>query len=390
MTTKGTILIVDDEESIRLICSMALQQSGFKIEQAENGFEALKIIQEKTIDLVISDVFMPKMNGFQLLQSVKSDEYYKNIPFIFLTAATDNDHITEGLQLGAEDYISKPIRIKEVLARVLLVMSRAQSRQSESTPKPHGHLIEKQLQATPVRPVGHLKDKALIDIIAFCEANSLTGELILKNGVHQGVFKYRKGELLQASLDNKDDDEAMDIMLGWDDGTFEIAQQFITFDASTKSLRSDSTREIAKLKSEDKPTEAEKPRSITSDKKGTEFPAEPIIKVLECVSMMASKIIGEAKAGNYFRRCQLGLVNTWPNLGFFLVSQKGNISMIKPMQLTTEDVEGCSRWVKDFVTVCSEKHPEFKMTHIREAVEKQLSPEDRRLFAGTEFFGFNS
>lgn len=107
-----TILIVDDEQDIREILSFNIEQAGYACLQAANGQQALTIVAEQQVDLILLDVMMPGLSGFEVAQQIQ------DTPIIFLTALGEEEDILRGFALGAEDYIAKPFRIKEVLARI--------------------------------------------------------------------------------------------------------------------------------------------------------------------------------------------------------------------------------------------------------------------------------
>ncbi len=113
-----TILIVDDEQDLREILTFNIEQAGYNCLQVANGGQALTILAEQKVDLILLDVMMPGMSGFEVAQQIK------DIPIIFLTALGEEEDILHGFSLGADDYISKPFRIKEVLARVEAVLRR--------------------------------------------------------------------------------------------------------------------------------------------------------------------------------------------------------------------------------------------------------------------------
>ena len=111
-----TILVVEDNPDVTsYICSF--MEKDFRILTAENGREGIKIVLDKYPDLVISDVMMPEMDGFELSQKIKSDERISHIPVILLTAKADVDSKIEGLEFGADDYITKPFEARELLIR---------------------------------------------------------------------------------------------------------------------------------------------------------------------------------------------------------------------------------------------------------------------------------
>ena len=114
------ILIVEDEESIANLIRMNLVKSGYQCEIAGDGEEAADLIEKKNYDLILLDVMLPKLNGYEVLEYAKAID----IPVIFLTAMGETPQIVKGLKLGAEDYIVKPFEIVELLARVETVLRR--------------------------------------------------------------------------------------------------------------------------------------------------------------------------------------------------------------------------------------------------------------------------
>ena len=116
------ILIVDDDPSIRKFVRANLEARDYSVLLAEDGEEAMRIIEKELPDLIILDIMMPKKDGFTLAEDVRKMD--KNIPIIFLTARdTENDLLT-GFNLGADDYITKPFSIRAVQARVKAVLKR--------------------------------------------------------------------------------------------------------------------------------------------------------------------------------------------------------------------------------------------------------------------------
>ncbi len=114
------ILIVEDEESIANLIRMNLVKAGFQCELASDGEEAADRIGERNYDLILLDIMLPKLNGYEVLEYAKEVD----IPVIFLTAMGDTQQKVKGLKLGAEDYIAKPFEIAELLARVETVLRR--------------------------------------------------------------------------------------------------------------------------------------------------------------------------------------------------------------------------------------------------------------------------
>ncbi|GEM_PF-2594484 len=389
---KKTILVIDDEEGIRMICEMALQEAGFKTVIAENGYEALKAIQEQPPDLVLCDIFMPRMNGFQLLRSIRADEFYRHIPFIFLTAATDDGHITEGLQLGVDDYITKPIRIKELLARVQLALAKAEARIHQKYEPAPAHIIQPHQNDSDrvSHSKGSLADRELMDIIAFCEANSLTGELIVTHQNRTGRMLYKKGELVQVTMDHIKDDEALDQMLAWKEGTFEIVQQLIKLDTG-KTPPASSTKIPQTISAEVK-KEIAQVVSTLPDKKTlaseSDYDPKPVIKVVNAVTKSVARLLGEAKAANILRRCQLSLVTQYPTLGFFTVSPKGTLSILKPMPISGHCLIGFAEWTRQFVKEATEKDRMLIGLDIKAAAVPSLNQDEQQILEETGFWNY--
>lgn len=143
---KQRILIVDDEEDICMILSYSLQKAGYEVlvahsaEEALNNFELR--IKNYEVDLILLDIMMGEMSGLEMAERLKSEngkvKSENHIPpIIFLTALSDEDTVLQGFQLGADDYISKPFRIAEVLARVAAVLRRtAEQGAKNQEPRP--------------------------------------------------------------------------------------------------------------------------------------------------------------------------------------------------------------------------------------------------------------
>ncbi|MBN3909361.1 MAG: response regulator transcription factor [Nostoc sp. NMS1] len=122
---KGTILVVDDEASIRRILQTRLEMIGYNVVQASDGEEALSAFRKETPDLIVLDVMMPKLDGYGVCQEIRKQS---DVPIIMLTALGDvADRIT-GLELGADDYMTKPFSPKELEARICSLLRRRNDR----------------------------------------------------------------------------------------------------------------------------------------------------------------------------------------------------------------------------------------------------------------------
>ena len=123
---KKRILVVDDERDLCDILLFNLQAAGYQAAAANSAEEALRL-EVAGFDLLLLDVMMPGMSGFELAEKLKADEETRHIPIIFLTAKDTEDDTLQGFSLGADDYVTKPFSIREVMARVKAVLSRGRS-----------------------------------------------------------------------------------------------------------------------------------------------------------------------------------------------------------------------------------------------------------------------
>lgn len=117
------ILIVEDDKNLRKLVVTYLNKNGYNMFEATDGQLALDILDKEYIDLIISDIMMPKMDGFELIKELRQASY--EIPILILTAKSDIDDKKEGFLLGADDYMVKPVDIEEMLLRVQVLLRRS-------------------------------------------------------------------------------------------------------------------------------------------------------------------------------------------------------------------------------------------------------------------------
>lgn len=142
---KPVVLLVDDQARNLQLLGNALFKNGYDVALANSGAEALEIIAESPPDLVLLDVMMPGMSGFEVCRKLKESEMAPNLEVIFVTAKTQKDDILEGFAAGGVDYITKPIQLPEVLARVKSQVSLKLARDGlRSANRDLSHVIETQ------------------------------------------------------------------------------------------------------------------------------------------------------------------------------------------------------------------------------------------------------
>ena len=118
------VAIVDDEPDIVELVSIHLQKAGYKVKSFENGEGLFRFLKTGDPDIVILDLMLPDSDGYEICKYLKKDDKYKNIPVIMLTARTDEMDKILGLELGADDYVTKPFSPRELVARVKAVLRR--------------------------------------------------------------------------------------------------------------------------------------------------------------------------------------------------------------------------------------------------------------------------
>ncbi len=125
------VLAVDDEEDILHIVKYNLTKELFDVYIAKNGIECLAKVAAHSPDIILLDVIMPGLHGVEVCKKLKSDERYKHIPIIMLTAKSTEKNIVDGLNIGADDYLTKPFSMKVLIARIKALMRRKSGNKSD-------------------------------------------------------------------------------------------------------------------------------------------------------------------------------------------------------------------------------------------------------------------
>lgn len=141
-----SILIVDDEAPIREMIAVALEMAGYECLEADNALTAHGLIVDRQPDLILLDWMLPGTSGIELARRLKRDDMTADIPIIMLTAKGEEDHKIQGLEVGADDYITKPFSPRELVARLKAVLRRAGAADTESPIEVDGLVLD---------PLGH-------------------------------------------------------------------------------------------------------------------------------------------------------------------------------------------------------------------------------------------
>jgi DNA-binding response OmpR family regulator len=137
------ILVVDDEPNTITLVTYNLAKTGFRILVANNGKAALDILQKEKVDLILSDIMMPDIDGFDLYERVRLNIETRNVPFIFLTAKTHPEDETKGLRLGVDEYIKKPFDPFVLIARIQSVLERRRTFDLMTRTDPLTHVLNR-------------------------------------------------------------------------------------------------------------------------------------------------------------------------------------------------------------------------------------------------------
>lgn len=203
------ILIVDDEENIRHLLRLAFED-GFEVVEAVDGMDAFEKALQHKPHIILSDIMMPRLDGYGLYRKIKSRPETASIPFVFVSAKKDVDERVVGLDMGADDYITKPFSIKELKAKVRSITKKINDM------KELGSLE------------GLLKEVDLVDVIQLIEMGRKTGMLLLESSGGPGRVYFEQGDPTFAMTENWKGIEAFYTMLSWKEGRFKLDQKAVS------------------------------------------------------------------------------------------------------------------------------------------------------------------
>jgi DNA-binding response OmpR family regulator len=202
-TDRIRILVVDDEENIRHLLRLAFEDD-FDVREARDGEDALAEALSWKPNLIISDIMMPKLDGYGLYRKLKGRPETASVPFVFLSAKKDVEERVVGLEMGADDYITKPFSIKELKAKVKSIIKKANEL------KVRGSLE------------GLLSEVDLVEIIQLLEMGRKTGMLLLETAENNGNIYFVDGQPLFARTDPWSGSDAFFTMVSWKEGQFRL------------------------------------------------------------------------------------------------------------------------------------------------------------------------
>ncbi|MCA9538309.1 MAG: DUF4388 domain-containing protein, partial [Myxococcales bacterium] len=206
---KQTLLLVDgDVQSLRVL-EVSLRDAGFAVHTARNGAEALTKAASVPPDLILTDTALPVLDGFELCKRLKADPALGDAALVFLSADGAVETKVRGLEMGAEDYLVRPITTREVIARVRLLLQRRDRERAERAPGRR-------------RLAGRLEDMGVVDLLQTMAIGHKSGTLRVERPPHQATIWFRGGAVIDATSGPLTGDEAVYRLLTWSSGEFEI------------------------------------------------------------------------------------------------------------------------------------------------------------------------
>jgi CheY-like chemotaxis protein len=209
--SKHRLLLVDgDPKSLRVL-EVSLKKAGFEVVTATQGSEALSALQAAPLDLIIADTDLDGMDGFDLCRQIKAKPEWAKIPFLFVSGRKSIEDKIRGLELGVEDYLTKPIYIKEIGIRVRTALQRAERERLESR------------REGRTKFTGDLADIGVVDLVQTIDLNRKSGiiHIVNRDGRRGAVF-FREGRVIDAEVGRLSGAEAMYRLFSWSDGRFEV------------------------------------------------------------------------------------------------------------------------------------------------------------------------
>jgi CheY-like chemotaxis protein len=216
----SVILAVDDDEWILRAIQVALQKRAYEILTAADGWDALSVVLKKTPDVVITDVVMPRMDGWALVKQLRSKAQFALVPVIFLTSQSSADDRVRGYRLGADDYLAKPLDLRTLDERVARALEKRRELEAGLQPATGGAHPAGTLQGT-VDQIG------LASLLSVLELGRRSGilRMVRPSGAEEGLIYLVDGAIRRAELTASPKSrnlEAVCDLLRWADGRFEF------------------------------------------------------------------------------------------------------------------------------------------------------------------------
>ncbi len=211
MAKKQLLLVDADPRSVRVL-EVSLKKAGYSVTTAENASDALEKVEFSVPDLILTDTRLPGTDGYAFVKRLKDNRELSTIPVVFLTSEKSIEDKMRGLELGVEDYLTKPIFVRELIARVTLLLAR-KTQQSMATTMPNSRRT---------RLSGSLEDRGVVDLLQTFEVSRKSGVARVADGPREARIYFRDGRVVDAVMGRLRGEEAVYRALLWTVGTFEV------------------------------------------------------------------------------------------------------------------------------------------------------------------------
>jgi DNA-binding response OmpR family regulator len=200
------ILVVDDEAHLRRVVSLYLRTRHYEVETAENGLDAIQKVSTDRPDLIIADIGMPGIDGYELCSRLRRDTATRTIPFIFLTARDQDTDRIKARKIGSDDYLTKPCPLDQLAEHVETMIDRIEQ--------------AKKIPLDRIGLSGHLDQVNVLDLIQMLELDQKTGALVLSHGERTGTLYFKDGTIIDADIRSPKREEPLFVLLGWKAGRY--------------------------------------------------------------------------------------------------------------------------------------------------------------------------
>ncbi len=212
MAKKQLLLVDADPRSVRVL-EVSLKKAGYSVTTATDGADALAKIEFSIPDLILSDTRLPRLDGYELVRRLKEHAEFAQLPVVFLSSEKSVEDKIRGLELGVEDYLTKPIFVRELIARVNLLLAR-RTREKMATASMPG--------SRRTRLSGSLEDMGVVDLLQTFEVSRKSGVARISDGRRETRVFFRDGKVVDAELGQLRGEEAVYRSLIWTSGSFEV------------------------------------------------------------------------------------------------------------------------------------------------------------------------
>ncbi|MEY4548517.1 MAG: hypothetical protein RL685_4712 [Pseudomonadota bacterium] len=236
---KQQILLVDADSSSARVLEVSLRSAGFTVTTANSAESALAKLEHGTPDLILTDTRLPDSDGFGFVRELRSRPDMKEVPIVFLTEQGALEDKLRGLELGVDDYLAKPIFVREVVTRVHMLLARRNQQR----------IATESMART--RFSGSLEDVAVVDLLQTIAVSGKSGVASVKRGDREAQLYFQKGQLIDAEVGDLRGEEAVYRAITWTTGTFDLefraVDHAVVIEASTNALLMEGLRRVDEL-----------------------------------------------------------------------------------------------------------------------------------------------